>query len=100
MKEATLRERIEGLDRAGLLELSGLIEERLTEDLGAVESPNEGHASPKCEGSPPLTTGRPRGRRWVELKIINGCGPYAYERWIEGGRKRSRYLGKAEEVRA
>lgn len=36
-----------------------------------------------------------RRRGWVELKMINGHGPYAYLRWREGRVKRSRYLGKA-----
>ena len=30
------------------------------------------------------------GRGWVELKLINGYGPYAYLRWWQGRRKRSR----------
>jgi hypothetical protein len=33
---------------------------------------------------------------WVELRMVNGCGPYAYERWWEGGRKRTRYWGKVK----
>jgi phage N-6-adenine-methyltransferase len=36
------------------------------------------------------------GRSWVELKTINGCGPYAYKRWREGGRHRSEYIGKVQ----
>ena len=32
---------------------------------------------------------------WLEIRTVNGCGPYVYRRWREGGRKRSRYLGKA-----
>jgi hypothetical protein len=30
----------------------------------------------------------------IELKIINGCGPYAYLRYWSGGKHRSSYLGK------
>ena len=37
------------------------------------------------------------GGGWVELKTINGCGPYAYKRWREGGRMRSEYIGKVKE---
>lgn len=33
---------------------------------------------------------------WYELKMINGYGPYKYRRWREGGRLRSKYLGKAK----
>jgi len=40
----------------------------------------------------------PKGAgRWVELKMINNCGPYAYLRWREGGRTRSKYIGKVQE---
>jgi hypothetical protein len=35
---------------------------------------------------------------WVELKHINGYGPYAYLRWREGKRMRSKYLGKARDL--
>lgn len=41
---------------------------------------------------------RGRGGRWIETRLVNGCGPYAYERWWEGGRKRSKYLGKAQAI--
>lgn len=33
----------------------------------------------------------------VELKMINGYGPYKYLRRLEGGKLRSIYLGKASE---
>lgn len=54
---------------------------------------------PKCDagGSPP-TVGRPDGGKWVDLKMINGCGPYAYLRWREDGRCRSKHLGKVDVV--
>ena len=35
-------------------------------------------------------------RGHFELKMINGCGPYAYLRWWSGGKHRSAYLGKAK----
>lgn len=44
-----------------------------------------------------ISTTKKKGKRgWVELKTINGCGPYAYRRWREGGRLRSEYVGKVE----
>lgn len=38
---------------------------------------------------------RRQGGHWIETRLVNGCGPYSYERWWDGGRKRSKYLGKA-----
>lgn len=31
---------------------------------------------------------------YIELKIINNCGPYAYERYRDGKKLKSVYLGK------
>jgi len=36
---------------------------------------------------------------WLEEKEINGCGPYRYWRWIEGGRRRAQYAGKAGQAK-
>lgn len=35
------------------------------------------------------------GRGHIELKTINGCGPYKYLRFWEGKVLRSQYIGKA-----
>ena len=68
-------------------------------DLGSTRGPDGDMMLPKCDdgGSPP-TTGHPGRGKWVDLKMINGCGPYAYLRWREGGRCRSKYLGKADVI--
>lgn len=34
---------------------------------------------------------------YVELKMINGCGPYAYKRFRKNGRLCSEYVGKVKE---
>ena len=34
---------------------------------------------------------------YIELKTINGCGPYAYRRARVGGRLTSEYLGKVKQ---
>ena len=34
----------------------------------------------------------------IELKMINGCGPYKYLRYWSGGRHRSVYMGKVAEA--
>lgn len=36
-------------------------------------------------------------RGHIELKIINGCGPYRYLRYWAGKTLKSHYLGKAKE---
>lgn len=40
-------------------------------------------------------------KSWIELRYVKRrgkvYGPYRYRRWREGGRMRSRYLGKANE---
>jgi hypothetical protein len=38
-----------------------------------------------------------KGSGYVELKYINGCGPYAYKRARVGGRLTSTYIGKVKE---
>ena len=76
-------------------------------DLMAREDAMKGDAAASArthasKGAPPPSGGAPaagkRGRGkgyWIEAKIINGCGPYLYRRWREGGRVRSEYIGKA-----
>lgn len=34
---------------------------------------------------------------YVEIKMINGCGPYAYRRARVGGRLTSEYIGKVKQ---
>jgi len=55
--------------------------------------------------SPPTPLPQGRGETdgsgvWIEEKMIGGCGPYRYKRWREGGRLRSKYLGKVGEPTA
>lgn len=38
-----------------------------------------------------------KGGGYVEIKYINGCGPYAYRRAREGGRLTSEYIGKVKQ---
>lgn len=86
-------ELLEGLDRAELVALRDAIDRRLAElepALGGIGQEERASMPPK---SSPAGA---EGRGWVELKTINNCGPYAYLRWHEGGRKRSKYLGKVK----
>ena len=38
-----------------------------------------------------------KGGGYVELKMINGCGPYAYKRARVAGRLTSEYIGKVKQ---
>lgn len=67
--------------------------EQLADELGEAEKPNEGNTAPNSN----RPEGRKSGRRWREFKMVRGYGPYEYERWFEGGHKRSRYIGKVQE---
>lgn len=42
--------------------------------------------------------GHGAARGWVEVRMVNGCGPYAYQRWYEGGIKKTKYIGKVRTV--
>ena len=44
-------------------------------------------------------SGQSKGKAggYVELKMINGCGPYAYRRARVGGRLTSEYIGKVKQ---
>ena len=79
------------LDRDGLLDLRGLVDDRLAELEGQEQEIED------CSGEPAGQAGSKNGKGgYVELKYIRGFGPYAYRRWREGKRLRSQYLGKVE----
>lgn len=61
-------------------------EKEIEEDTAVVVGSSDG-SSGKHVGS---------GGGWVELKMINGYGPYAYKRWRSGGKTRSEYIGKVK----
>lgn len=44
--------------------------------------------------NPAPTNGKARG--YIEHKMINGCGPYAYLRYWDGKTLKSHYIGKVE----
>lgn len=73
-----------------LLELRGLIDD-LVEAQQAGDDPGDDDRSEPGESSQ-----ADGGRGWIEIRMVNGCGPYAYQRWWAGKRKRSKYLGKVK----
>jgi len=76
------------LDRGGLLELRGIVDDRLAElESQVIEDCPREPAGPAAESK--------KGKGgYIELKMIKNCGPYAYRRWREAGKLKSRYLGK------
>ena len=84
---------------AELLELRALLDTSLEEaemrerreELGLEETA----AEPVAENG---AGGKDKGKSgYIELKTINGCGPYAYRRARVGGRLTSEYLGKVKQ---
>ena len=98
MLEDRLQGALDLLDRAGLLALREEVDARLAalDDQAATAADglvgNEGANG----GGVPTKGGRAGRGGWVEMRMVNGCGPYAYRRWWEGGRKRTRYIGKVK----
>jgi hypothetical protein len=74
-----------------LLRLRGLIDEALaalqTEE--AAEEVTDNEQAVKSRGA--------KAGGYIELKTINGCGPYAYRRARVGGRLTSEYIGKVKQ---
>lgn len=79
---------INHLDQEGCLELIAMVEARLAElqEEQEIQEPLETSSQDKMGGS-----------GWIELKMIQGFGPYAYKRWRQGGRLRSQYVGKVKQ---
>ena len=52
-----------------------------------------------CETETHDEYGKPRNQKgYIELKTINGCGPYRYLRYWDGKTHRSVYLGKQKKL--
>lgn len=93
-KQAEAERYLKRLSTAELLELQVMIDEELArrEEEDAQQEPAvESSSSAKSAKS-----GRGSGG-YIELKEINGCGPYAYRRARVNGRMTSTYLGKVNQ---
>ena len=75
-----------------LLELRAMIDTNI--DTLELEEQQEAQQEPASERGQEASQSKGKGGSYVELKMINGCGPYAYKRWREGGRLCSEYQGK------
>ena len=76
-----------------LLELRAMIDTNV--DALEMDEQRREAQQEKPASEPGQQNGKGKAGGYIELKMINGCGPYAYERWREGGRLRSEYKGKA-----
>lgn len=75
-----------------LLELRGLVDSLIAAAEVAQAAPDE----PGLEGGAAKAEKARKGG-YIELKTINGSGPYAYRRRRVGGRLTSEYIGKVKQ---
>lgn len=92
-KQAQAERYLKSLSTAELLELQAMIDE----ELSRREAEEAQEAEPtKEQGQGSSSQSKDKGG-YVELKMINGCGPYAYRRARVGGRLTSEYIGKVKQ---
>ena len=84
---------VKRMSKAELLALKGEIEARLREIEGQEASRTTQEGEARLEASQGGPEGQARARGSIEWKVIKGH-TYAYLRFREGGRLRSKYLGK------
>ncbi len=95
MATQRLKQRLTRLSKAEMVEVRDYLDTLIAqaEEAEAEAAARIGKARSSSGGDSRKTGG---GSAWVELKTINGCGPYAYRRWYEGKRCRSQYIGKVK----
>lgn len=83
---------------AHIEQIDALIDELSQADAltDAVQEVLDSTPGPRGQRSGKAKGQRGDGGRWIDERMISGCGPYYYERWIENGKKRSKYLGKTK----
>jgi predicted nicotinamide N-methyase len=86
--------RLERMSKAELLELQAMVASRLAELEAQEASRTTPEGEARLEASQGGPEGQARARGSIEWKVIKGHGPYAYWRYWEGGRLRSKYLGR------
>ncbi len=78
-----------------LLELRAMIDTNIA--TLEMREQEEAQQEPASEQGQQSGKGKGKAGGYVELKMINGCGPYAYKRARVGGRLTSEYLGKVQQ---
>lgn len=87
-----------------LEKIQTLLDQLEPEELTALQEQIETHLtasntpSPKNKGGQVGVTEPSTAAGHIELKMINGCGPYKYKRVLVGGRLKSVYIGKATQA--
>lgn len=84
---------LRSLSTAELLEFQVMIDEELSRRDAELEAQQK-QAGESSQASGKASKG---GGGYVELKTINGCGPYAYRRKRVNGQLTSEYIGKVKE---
>ncbi|MBI5928622.1 MAG: hypothetical protein HY862_04895 [Chloroflexi bacterium] len=81
-----------------------LLDQMDAEELAALQQAIETHLTASNTPSPANKGGQvgiaqpSTASGHIELKMINGCGPYKYKRVLVGGRLKSVYIGKATQA--
>ena len=90
--------------RSPLEKIQALLDQLDTDDLTTLQDQIETHLtasntpSPKNKGGQVGIAEPSAAGGHIELKMINGCGPYKYKRVLVGGRLKSVYIGKATQA--
>jgi len=88
-----VKDQLRKLNKRDLTHLRDYIDALMADHEEAEESAAE-KSGPQDSGK---GSGKGKGGKgWVEVKMIGENGPYAYQRWYEGKRKKSKYLGKVQ----
>ena len=95
-KRAQAERYLRSLSTAELLELQAMIDEELSQ-REAEEAQQEERMSERGQQSQQSGESKGKAGGYVELKMINGCGPYAYRRARVAGRLTSEYIGKVKQ---
>ena len=82
----TVTSQLGQLTRSELSELADMV-------AALLDATDDEVADDQVEGDKPA---KPGARGHIELKTINGCGPYRYLRYWSGKTLKSKYIGKKE----
>lgn len=90
-----IKEKLGKLSKKALINLRDYIDALIAEK----EDEEESAVAATAESAGPQDSGGGKdkgGKGWFEVKMIGKSGPYIYQRWYEGKRKKSKYVGKVK----